>query len=388
VKLTSVALACSAMAVLGATSTQPTQTPAAHGSGVPTIAPTPVIEGPIPTSPAVTTTPLPQDVFVPGRLIYVKGRTIYMVHDYDAPVPLANDAGQPSVSPDGSRLAYVQFFKNYQNLRLLDIQQRSSSLFLDDTLTDPNNANTGMTASAPSWSDDGKSIYFAWTYPGSPCYPPYQNTCSRSDLPAPLTERNDFSITRCPVSGPCSTSTAVSLTTPYFEASGDYAPAPRLADPNYLVYAKWQYLQARDNTSRALPHLQALNLNDDSEVSLTDPLDYVSEPVWSPNGRYLAFVKASADLQSSSIWIMAFHPPGQLADYAKARLLVSGGPLAGNPVFSPDGKDIAFVQSGSDGRMHLYIAPITFGKDAHIGTPQEVKRADIVDGDRLAWAPS
>ena len=385
VKIIFVLLACGTIAIFMITSTEPTETPVAEGNGSSVAAPTPRIVGPIPTPPAVAATALPQDVFVPGRLIYVKGRTLYMVHGYDAPVPLAANASQPSVSPDGTRLAYVAFFKNYQNLMLLSIQQRTSTLFIDDKLTDPHDASTGRTATTPSWSDDGKHIYFAWNYPGSPFY---GQDGQKMPLPAPQMERNDPTITRCPASGPCDTTTAQPLTAPYFETGGDSQPVARPADPRYLVYAKFQYQQARDNTSRALPRLQALNLTDGSEVSLTDPLDWVTEPAWSANGRYLAFVKSSDDLQSSSIWIMAFHPPGRITDYAGARLLVSGAPLAGYPAFSPDGKEMAFIQSDTDGNLYLYVATVHFGKNAYVDTPREVKRANVIDGDELAWASS
>ena len=58
-----------------------------------------------------------------------------MLHHDDPPIPLAVGK-QPSVSPDGKKLAYVTFFKNFQNLMLMLIQTRKPSLFLDDSPTD------------------------------------------------------------------------------------------------------------------------------------------------------------------------------------------------------------------------------------------------------------
>jgi WD40-like Beta Propeller Repeat len=363
---------CSLIAIFMIASTDATDTPVAQSSGTATPEPTVEIIGPVPTS--LPTPVVHSDVFIPGRLIYVKGSTIYMVHHYDAPVPLAIGR-EPGVSPDGTKLAYVAFYKNYQDLMLLNIQQRTHTEFLDDRPTDPTNVGTGLTASTPSWSDDGQSIYFSWSYPGAQNSPPNASTYDRQDL----------SVTRCAAAGPCNTGASTQITTPFFETGGDFEPAPRLADPNYLVYTKWQYQQARDNTSRSLPRLVAQNLNDGTYVNLTDILDNASEPVWSPNGRYLAFVKAADDLQSSSIYIMTFHPPGKVADYAHARLLVKGASFASHPMFSPDGSEMAFIAQSTDGKLHLYVAPITFGPNAHIGTAQEVRRVDVVDGDRLAW---
>ena len=226
---------------------------------------------------------VPQDVFVPDRLMYVKGSTIFMLHDYDKPLPIAYGR-QPSVSPDGTSLAYIFFYKNYQNLMTVDIQSRKTRLLLDDTLTDSQDASTGRSAATPAWSDDGKTIYFAWSYPGSPFAPD-----------ATVQWKTDLSITACTVAGPCNSSTARTLTRPYFETGGDSEPAPRLADPNYLVYTQWTYQTARDGTSRSLASLQALNLASSTQITLTATLDNDSEPVWSPNGRYVAFVKTSDD---------------------------------------------------------------------------------------------
>ncbi len=367
-------LTCAVVSIVTIASSDATVTPVAQGNGTATPAPTPVIRGPLSTP--NPTAIVPQDVFVPDRLMYVKGRVIYMLHQYDEPIPVAY-GGQPSVSPDGRRLAYILFYKNYENLMTVDIQSGKTKLLLDDTLTNPQDASTGRTAATPAWSDDGKSVYFAWSFPGSPFAPD-----------STVQWKTDFSITQCPAAGPCGDATAKTLTKPYFESSGDSEPAPRLADPKFLVYTQWQYQIARDNTSRSLASLQALNLTTSTQITLTATLDSDSEPVWSPNGRYIAFVKSSDDYQSSSIWIMPFHPPGRISDYGKARLLVSGAPFAEHPVFSPDGKYMAFEASASDGRLHLFVARVTFGPNAHVDSPQMVQRAQIVDGDSLVWTTS
>lgn len=364
-------LATAAISIVTIASSDATVTPVAQSSGTATPAPTPVIAGP-PSTPNPTAV-VPQDVFIPGRLMYVKGRAIYLLHQYDEPIPVAYGA-QPSISPDGNRLAYIYFYKNYQNLMTVDIRSGKTKLLLNNTLTNPIDASTGRTAATPAWSDDGKFVYFAWSYPGSPWSPD-----------STVQWKTDLSITQCAAGGPCDDASAKTLTEPKFESSGDSEPAPRLADPNFLVYTRWQYQTARDGTSRALAGLQALNLSTSAQVTLTATLDNVSEPVWSPNGRYLAFVKSSDDLQSTSIWIMPFHPPGRITDYGKARLLVKGAPFAEHPVFSPDGKYMAYIASGPDGRLHLFVAQITFGPSAHIDNSKMVQRSDIVDGDSLVW---
>ena len=377
--------ACSLIAVLMTASSEATETPSPQG-GTPTAVPTLDIAGtPLPS--VVPTSAVPQDAFVPDHPIYVKGSVIYMLHgSTEAPVPLASAAKQPSASPDGKHLVFITWgaqYQNFQNVIVLDVAHRTQRVLLNDAPTVPTNVETGRSADAPAWSDDDRSIYFSWSYPGSPSVPD----------PTDVGEKTDLTVTRCAVAGPCNTSVATPLTKPAPLAGGDDAPAPRPADPVHIVYVKYTYKTARDGSSRAMGQLQALNLSSCDptpyaycqETSLTNPLDDIADPVWTPNGRYLAFVTLADDWQSTSIWVMAFHPPGRMADYAGAHLLVAGTPFAADPVFSPDGKDIAFLRTASDGRLHLFIAPITFGRHPHIGTPREVKRADIVDGDRLAW---
>jgi hypothetical protein len=321
----------------------------------------------------VPTSAVPQDVFVPDHLIFVRGSVVYMVHGAaEAPVPLVAGAKQPSVSPDGKRLAYITWgaqYQNYQNLMLLDIRSRTSRLLLNNAPTAPTNVETGRTADAPAWSGDGNDVYFAWSYPGA-AGAPYAT---------------DLSVTRCPAAGPCAAGSATTMTRPNSQTGGDDTPAPRPGDAADLVFVRYAYATDRDGVDRALGQLRAQNLSSGSDTPLSDPLDDVSLPVWNPNGRYLTFVRTADDLQSSSIWIMAFHPPGRMADYAHAHLLVKGTPFAADLAFSPDGKEVTFLQSGEDRRLHLFIAPVSLGQNPHIGTPREVLRAGIVDGDRLAW---
>src|ERR1035437_3017447 len=78
-------LICAAIAVLTVASTQATVTPRAAEIGTATLVRMPnIADTPLPTPPA--TPAVPQDVFIPGRLLYVKANVIYMIHHYDQPV--------------------------------------------------------------------------------------------------------------------------------------------------------------------------------------------------------------------------------------------------------------------------------------------------------------
>lgn len=320
-----------------------------------------------------TPTPiLPPDTYIPGHIYYVKGNTIYSVHHNEAP-QLITTGAEPALSPDGTQLAFILFSKNYQDLWLLNLKTHALTKLVNDALTDPQNASTGLTAAMPAWSADGKSVLFSWSYPGAPI-------AGTNNF-----DRTDFSITRCPAVGPCTTGTAVKLTTPAFQSGGDYDAAPRPDDPNVIVYSRYLYETARDNTSRSLAYLVALNPNTLSAVQLTPLLDNDSQATWTPDGTHLLYVKTSDDMKQTSIWIMSFHPPGDAQDNSQAHLLVSGTPFATDPAISPDGRDLAYLATAGDGRLHLYLAQLHLGPSPSIDHVQEVNRAGIVDGDRVIW---
>jgi Tol biopolymer transport system component len=315
---------------------------------------------------------VPSDTYVPGHLCYVKDRTIYSVHHYDAPQEITTGS-EPALSPDGTQLAFIVFSKDYQDLYLMNMKTRRLRELVNDYMSDPQNAATGLTAAVPAWTDDSQSVLFSWSYPGSPI----AGTTNFN--------RTDFSITECPAAGPCTTATAVKLTTPASQSGGDYDAAARPGDPNTIVYSRYQYETARDNTSRSLAYLVAGNTVTGASVELTPALDNDSQPAWSPDGKYLLYMKTSDDMKTTSIWAMAFHAPGDPQDNGKAQLLIQGNSFAADPTFSPDGKDVAYLSSGDDGLLHLFIAQIHLSAHPTIDHVQEIQRANVVDGDRLVW---
>jgi Tol biopolymer transport system component len=166
---------------------------------------------------------------------------------------------------------------------------------------------------------------------------------------------------------------------------GDYEPAPRPGDPTIVVFSRYQE-NTTYNPPISIPALYAHALATGANVLLTNLNDAVSQPVWHPTGRYLAFVKTNINETRNAIDVMTFHSPGQSRDYANAHLLVQGAPLVSHPVFSPDGKYLAYLANDtSDQGFHLYIARVHLGPHPYIETPQLVQRAGILDSDILVW---
>jgi hypothetical protein len=360
-------------------SSQPTVTPMASVAAtavIPLASPTP---GPTPTSGPTPVHPL--DAVVPGHLYYVQGRVIYDLHGYDAPRYVVAGA-DPSISADGSLLAYLLFYKNWDNIYVMNRKTGHATLVLNNSPTDPTDVRTGMSAGAPSFSADNSTLYFSWSYPGAanPTAPGYY-------------DRLDLSVTACALSGLCNTSTARQLSQPSFESGGDDEPTVRPLDPSTLVFTSYNYVTLNGIPS-TYGRLEALNPQTGAFLGfISPPIPSLLNPAWSPNGRYLAFVERSSDYQQSSIYVMTYHPNAlgsqvnqyDQQDFDHAHLLVKGAPFAIHPVFSPDGKYMAYEASASDGRLHLYIAQVHLGPHPHLDHVQEVQRVGIVDGDRLAW---
>lgn len=119
-------------------------------------------------------------------------------------------------------------------------------------------------------------------------------------------------------------------------------------------------------------HIYLYDLATDSVVQVTrGPFDD-GEPVWSPDGRLLAFISermGDPDRDNNSDLFVVEARAGA----EPRRLTTWGGPDTGPPVFSPDGKWIAYAQ-GSEARMyaysqdHLAVVPVD-GGPARIVTP-------------------
>ena len=107
----------------------------------------------------------------------------------------------------------------------------------------------------------------------------------------------------------------------------------------------------------------------------------ISNLSWPPDGRWLAFGGATSSDGPRGIWLIA-------VDGSEQRRRLTEPPGGGHdhsPVVSPDGRNLAFLRATTVGRVAIFLVPLASGP-ALGGTPRELTYGDYgVWG--LAWTP-
>jgi len=141
------------------------------------------------------------------------------------------------------------------------------------------------------------------------------------------------------------------------------------------------------------------NLDGSGERRLTAYANDADSPVWSPDGNSIAFVRrlGSDDaFDPSSVWVMGADGSNKrqlirrVDPHAEAKVAPDGEILEAalqetSPVWSPDGRRIAFVRgrenNGQNG-MDIYIADVASGISRRVTETTTYGRDDM-----LAWSP-
>jgi Tol biopolymer transport system component len=109
------------------------------------------------------------------------------------------------------------------------------------------------------------------------------------------------------------------------------------------------------------------SLNSDEAVEITHGPGYDLQPDWSPDGRWIAFVRYHAD--AMELWRVD-------AASGRQEALTSSGAVQLEPRFSPDGGRLAFVSTEGSGHFNLFAADLTnrgLGRRRALVPPRETK---------------
>jgi TolB protein len=302
-------------------------------------------------------------VVVNGRLYATKGRTLYRFSGARLATVLAGmKVKDPAVSLDGLTLAAA------------NLQAQSSTLTMSDAsgrdrreLTAASAPEGTLWAFSPSISDDGRRILFVTDRGKQPSSP-------RNLQP------NDFGVWLYDAS----TAGSRRLTWPMPYTGGDADPVFRPGNNDQIVYTTYLYGGTPPQT---VARLAWRSIQTGRTVYLSPDSGRSFQPAFSPDGRFLAFIRAESGQDNLYVMPLAAdigHQP-QPPPSAAAVLLQSG--IVAQPVWSPDGKALAFLML-TKGNFDLYVLPVGTGQTIRVtGPAQAVTHGSFLDADsRLAWS--
>jgi dipeptidyl aminopeptidase/acylaminoacyl peptidase len=99
---------------------------------------------------------------------------------------------------------------------------------------------------------------------------------------------------------------------------------------------------------------------------------FPQDVAWSPDGDWIAFVtfgEPPASGRAPNLWVV--HPDGSGEIYVGEGL---------NPVWSPDGARLAFLRTGADGGQEIWMADPETGHSSPLSLPDEARRTLFLMG--------
>ena len=115
------------------------------------------------------------------------------------------------------------------------------------------------------------------------------------------------------------------------------------------------------------------------ELSITGmPSPLVSDPVWLPGGKEIAFVnRAPMGEKGGRIWTVA-------ATGGQARPITDDSVRAFNPTFSPDGRRLAYFANDAAGKIQIWVQEVDSGKVTARAPMRVTNHADVTRT-RIRW---
>jgi dipeptidyl aminopeptidase/acylaminoacyl peptidase len=258
-----------------------------------------------------------------------------------------HDVANPEVSPDGKWVAYtVSSVDPKADKRITHIWMASW-----DGATELQLTNGPESESSPHWSPDGHYLSFVSSRPGEPKGSQIWVLDRRGGEARQLTHLKNFTISDYEWS-PDSARLGLVLRAKD-EPDSDEAKPATPKPPKPVVIDRYHFKQdVQGYLTDKRNHIYLLEIATEKLAPITSGRFDETNIAWSPDGTRIAFV-SNRDVDpdrsdNSDIYVVDASP-----NASPRRLTTYTGPDSGHPVWSPDGKLIAYLQ-GSEPRYTAY----------------------------------
>ena len=301
---------------------------------------------------------------VAGKLYATKGRSLYRFSGTRlTPLLSGVKVKDPAVSADGTRLAFAQLQEESSIIVLGDVEGKARQ-----RITPPSAPEGALWAFSPSFSADAKQLLYLTDRGKEPSSP---RDLKPNDLGVWLydagTGRSHRVVAPAPYTG------------------GDSDPLFRPGASDQLIYTTYLYGGV---PLQPAARLTWMSTRTGASVSLSPERARNFQPAFSPDGQYLAFIRADSGRDDLYVMALGTSFSREPRPYpTEAAILLQSG-MVSQPVWAPDGSAIAFLMP-TKGSFDLFVLPVTTtGTVRASGPAQAVTHGSFLDADsRLAWSP-
>ncbi len=300
-----------------------------------------------------------------GKIYFTLNRNLYVLDGQRNITQLTHgmDVRDPAVSPDGKWIAFVARYKDYSNLMLMPasgggarVLRSGNGTYVSNNPYPPN--ATYLWYAQPAWAPDSQHLLFLSDYDKS-IFSPGVNAFLL-----------DLQILSISINDPTAKPQDVAYAS--YGDGGLRDPSYRPGHPNQIIFTDYKYdtSQTRqliqiyfedataiaNNPGKYRPGVAAIEVDPAIPLTPATPDLANMEPAWSPDGNSIAYIRR-IDASHMGLFIMPVpahastitNTPNDptiqqqaLQAYQKSSLILSGQYVS-QPVWSPDGKQIAYI---------------------------------------------